>query len=208
MPSFIPRTGKHFKGGRWEHAKNHMGLSKDKVLYKIIKEVAIKTNTSVEVTEYLVAYYFWYLYYIMTGPNFPKIQIPFFGTFYPSLKNVRLSIKLLIKSYKHGRTGREEFVKTFRYHWMVYKLIMDRTYGKYRIWKPIKKKKMNEYRIALINNPKRVELIKMAKENPEYFDDLRAKVLEDNRNKIITDLDTMREILKNARNNTVSQDNE
>ena len=177
-------------------AAAEMALQKDAVLNKLLKEVAIKTNTSLELTEYMVAYYLWYVKHLMKGSGFPKIRMPYFGMFQPSLKSARLSLKLLIKNYKYGKIGRIEFVRMFRYHWLIYKICMDRVYGKYPLWIPLRGKKMREYKIALINNPNRKSFIELAKENPEHFDMLREQVMNDKKKNVETKLDTLKDLLR------------
>lgn len=188
------------KGHIYKRAAEEIGLSRDKVLYRLVKEVAITTNTTLDLTEYIIAYYLWYIKYQMRGSNFPKIRVPYFGSFTPSLKNIRLSLKLLLKSYKYGKIGRLEFVKLFRYHWLIYKTIMDRTYGKHAIWRAVAKKKLNEYRIAIIGNPDRKRIYQLAMENPEYFDELRDKIITDKKNKTLTSIDDLEILLKKQYN--------
>ena len=202
---FVPKRPKRKKrkakrtrpvGAIYLRAAEEMGLHRDAVLFKLVKEVAIKTNTTLDLTEYIIAYYLWYVKYLLRGSNFPKIRMPYFGMLQPSLKNVRLSLKLIIKNYKYRKIGRIEFVRMFRYHWLIYKICMDRIHGKHPIWIPLRGKKLREYKISLINNPDRKPLYQLARENPEYFEEMRAKVLEDKKKNIFTKLDSMKDLLR------------
>lgn len=198
-----PRRKKKYKrvgpprpvGKIYLRAAQEMGLSKDAGLFKLIKEVAIKTNTTLDLTEYMIAYYMYFVKHSMKGSNFPRVNMPYFGILQPNIKSVRQTLKMLIQSYKYGKTGRIEFVRLFRYHWLIYRTIMDRTKGKYPIWRTLKKKKLNDYKALIIHNPDRKTLLELAKENPEHFDRMREKIASDKRRNIMTNIDAMKDLL-------------
>ncbi len=90
-----------------------------KTVLLIIRKLAVKHRIPERDALYLLDHFFMQLKQYITDPRMPRILIPSFGAFRPSLKRLKSHLRLLGINYRKGKVSKESFKKGIRKGWPV-----------------------------------------------------------------------------------------